>query len=315
MAGCSYRALPGNEKRHQCEGGHLDHVGHTGRQAQSCEAGNLPPVGLFHAGPDPVRPVNRVAAQEQHRHQQQEIVDYQRGPCATHSTLGRQACTAGNKPDRQRNFHNQRADLQPGDQHRFAQGLVERAELPEQKRGRKGQGQHCQISAHLCLHVWRYVGPLQQAAGQQQHGHAGTTQQRAQVKALADGPAQRVMLLGAAHLRPDGQKRLNHADQSDINTDVDGRADRQRSQRRVTVAPRNHGVCHPEGHHCQLPQQHGAGMAQDELEFFHAPGIRRRNTTTFSLRSMGRRTMIKRCHSFSGCVCFIAAREPLSTTM
>ena len=273
MAGRRHDAQPGNEERHQRQGGHFHHVRQAGRQTHPEEAGNLPPVGLLQPGPDLVRPVDGIAAQQQHGHQQQKVVDQQRCPGAADSALRRQARTAGNKPDGQRNLHRQCANLQPGDQHRFAQRLIERAEQPEQQRGHKGQRQHGQISPHLALHGFGNLGPLQQAPRKQQHCHSRNAQQRAQIKALTHGLAHRMKLTRTAHLGPDGQQGLDHADQADINADVNGRAHRQGGQRRVTVAAGDHGVGHTKGDHRQLAHQHGAGMPQDESGFFHAPGI------------------------------------------
>ena len=114
---------------------------------------------------------------------------------------------------------------------------------------------------------------MQQAPRKQQHGHTRSAQQRAQIKALTPRLAHRMKLTRTAHLGPDGQQGLDHADQADINADVNGRAHRQGGQGRVTVAAGDHGVGYTKGDHRQLAHQHGAGMAQDDLDFFHAPGI------------------------------------------
>ena len=89
VAGRRHDAQPGNEERHQCQGSHFHHVRQAGRQTHPEKAGNLPPVGLLQPGPDLVGPVDGIAAQQQHGHQQQEVVDQQGCPGAADSALRR----------------------------------------------------------------------------------------------------------------------------------------------------------------------------------------------------------------------------------
>lgn len=162
-----------------------------------------------------------------------------------------------------------RIDLQPGHQQRFAQALVECAVEAKQQCRRQSQGQHTQVIQHFTAQGGRHFGPVEQDRRLQQDGHAKHHQGPAQVKRLAEGKAKLPRFLGAVQFGPDWQQGLQHAHQCHIDAHVNGRADRERGQRGLGVAPGDDGVGDAEGHGGELADQHGAGMAGNGFEFRH----------------------------------------------
>ena len=256
-----------DEQRHQREGRHLDRDGQCGRDAEPGKAAQLAPVDSLHALPQCIRQIADLVAQQPQRRATDGVVDRQRGPAAADHAECRQAGTTKAQPDRQRQLDQQRAELQPGHQHRLAEALIERAVDSEQQGRRQCEGQHVQVATDFAAHGGRHVGPAHQHVGVQQQRHAGQADQRTQVERLTHRTADVRVATGTVQLGPDRQQGLQQPRQRHEHGDEDGRANRQRRQCAFGIAARDDGVGHAKGHHRELPDQYRRGMARDQAGF------------------------------------------------
>ncbi len=269
VAGGRQRALAGDEQGDQGERGHLHPNRQPGRDAQAQKLAQARPVGRFQALPQVQRAVKPLGAHQHHRGDGDGVIDQQRGPGATGGPLRRDAPAAKGKPDGQRHLQHQGPHLNPGDQLRAAQRLVERGvQAKEQRRGQRPADDD-EVIAHAFAHCIGHLGQAQQWLGEQQHAHAQHTGGCGQVQRLAKRLPDGRRLAAPVLLGPDRQQCLQHAHERDIDADEHGRGHGQGGQRIGRKAPGHDGVGHAKGHHGQLARQHGHGMAGDDRNIRH----------------------------------------------
>ncbi len=178
-----------------------------------------------------------------------------------------QARTAEGEPDRKRQLHEQRAQLEPRHELRLAQALVQRAEQAKEQGWCQGEGQHAQVHLHVAAHFGGHLSQPQHRGGCQQRGHAHHDRNGSEVQRLPHRAAHFVASPGAVQFSPHRQQRLQHTHQRDVHADENRGADRQCGQCALGVAAGDDGVGHAEGHHGQLADQHGAGVPSDQAPF------------------------------------------------
>ncbi|OIQ83464.1 hypothetical protein GALL_347250 [mine drainage metagenome] len=253
----------------QCHAGERgDFEQHRGADRQS-QAKQLPLSGQAGEVPAQRGELAQRPAMLQHRGAQQQPLRHAGGERAAQRAQSVETMQAerarGEQQRVEREFDEQRAELQHGDEQRSRDRLRQRDMGAEQQRRRQRQRLHAQIAEHV--RVIGVAAEREQWLRPQQQRDAGQRQRHGQPQALTEHRAQTARVGLAVRARQHRKQCLHRFGQRDVQRDVDRLAQRQRRQTRgVGAAAEHRGVGHAETDHGDLADENRTRQAQQRAQ-------------------------------------------------